>query len=166
MTNTITNDTVRHEATYFGGEGESVFPVPFPFQDASQITADITAPNGVAYKLLPGLEYIVNRISDGHGELILLEEELGEGKTLRIRVAEAERDIRAVAEAETEVAEDAAGEAAALRGALDLLRLDACSRLESLESRLDRMERRRPLAGLARRLLARLFRAVRNAWLN
>ncbi|MCC8181071.1 MAG: hypothetical protein LIP23_09215 [Planctomycetes bacterium] len=72
-------------AVYQGEDGESVFPIPFQFNDGKDIWAEIIFADGRTHSLTPGLEYLVNVISDGNGELILLEEELERGDTLCIR---------------------------------------------------------------------------------
>lgn len=154
-------NTNYHETFIPGGEPEAVFPIPCAFRDPAQVSAAISVDGGGWIDLLPGLEYIVNRISDCHGELILLGEELREGKTLRLRVAEAEG-----ADAGAPVPDGAhdCGKPCALlaevRNDLVYLRNDTSSRLADLEWRAAE-------GRLARRVVRRLrclVAAAKAAW--
>lgn len=70
---------------YRGGEGLSVFPVPFPFLANSHLRVRICPAGGEWRGLAQGADYAVNLLSDGYGELILLHEELPAGALLDIR---------------------------------------------------------------------------------
>ncbi len=77
-------DKTASRATYRGGEGQTVFPIPFPFLENNHLSALRRGADGSARALLPGADYAVNRVSDGNGELILLGDPLPEGSTLEI----------------------------------------------------------------------------------
>lgn len=69
---------------YRGGEGQTVFPLTFPSLDGSEIRAEVLDAVGHASTLEAGTDYIINRISDGYGELILLGDPLGWNSILTI----------------------------------------------------------------------------------
>lgn len=69
---------------YLGGEGQTVFPIAFPFLESSHIRAEVRDGRGGAKILAAGIDYAVNLVSEGNGELILLGEALAEGSTLYI----------------------------------------------------------------------------------
>lgn len=77
-------DTTTSGVTYRGGEGQSVFPIPFPFLETAHIRAHIRSADGSARALTAGVDYSVNRISDANGELILLGDDLPGGAVLAI----------------------------------------------------------------------------------
>ena len=77
-------DTTASAIAYRGGEGVSVFPIPFPFLETSHVRAYIVAPDGQRRALAPGVDYSVNHMSDDNGELVLLGNALAEGEILRI----------------------------------------------------------------------------------
>ncbi len=77
-------DKTASRVTYRGGEGQTVFPIPFPFLENNHIAAARRGADGAAATLSPGVDYAVNRVSDGYGELILLGDPLAEGCTLDI----------------------------------------------------------------------------------
>lgn len=77
-------DTTTNSASFRGGEGQSVFPIPFPFLETAHIRAYILDPGGAKRALAAGIDYSVNRISDANGELILLGSDLPEGNVLTI----------------------------------------------------------------------------------
>lgn len=154
-------DINYHEAIFIGGEPESVFPIPRPFRDPIQVSAAISDQGRDWIDLLPGLEYIVNHISDAHGELILLGEELREGKTLRIRIAETGEAVDEIA------ARGAVRECgrpcqllAEVRNDLEYFRNDTASRF----SRLERQAAEHRLARRIARCLRRLAAALRASW--
>lgn len=57
---------------YRGGEGQSVFPIPFPFLETSHIVAAFHDAEEKETPLVPGCDYAISRLSDEHGELVLL----------------------------------------------------------------------------------------------
>lgn len=77
-------DTTTNNARYRGGEGQSVFPIPFPFQETAHVRAHIRDADGGGRALAAGIDYSVNRISDANGELILLGSDLPAGSVLTI----------------------------------------------------------------------------------
>ncbi len=77
-------DTTANRTSYQGGEGRSVFPIPFPFLETAHIRAHVADTGGAKRALAPGVDYSVNRVSDAHGELILLERPLPPGSVLTI----------------------------------------------------------------------------------
>lgn len=78
-------NTMTSSAIYQGEDGESVFPIPFQFNNTADVWAEIICADGRTRSLSPGLDYLVNVVSDNNGELILLEEELAKDDTLCIR---------------------------------------------------------------------------------
>ncbi len=78
-------DTTVSSISYVGSGGQTVFPIPFPFLETSHIRAHIREDSGQSRTLAPGLDFCVNRISDGNGELILLADALTDAQTLVIR---------------------------------------------------------------------------------
>lgn len=77
-------DVTTNNTAYKGGEGQSVFPIPFPFLETAHIRAHIRDSAGNARALAGGIEYSVNRVSDANGELILLGADLSADETLTI----------------------------------------------------------------------------------
>lgn len=78
-------DTTASSIQYRGEGGQSVFPIPFPFLETAHIRAHITDADGLTRSLAPGVDFTVNRISDGNGEFILLGASLAAGHLLAIR---------------------------------------------------------------------------------
>lgn len=72
-------------ASFYGGEGQSVFPIPFPFTSSSHIRACLTGANGGTCGLIAGRDFTVNMISDGNGEFILLGDALPLGWKLTVK---------------------------------------------------------------------------------
>ena len=72
------------EAVFQGGEGASVFPIPFPFLENAHLEVEQTGPDG-SERLQAGIDYMINRISDGNGELVLLGTDLPPDQVLTIR---------------------------------------------------------------------------------
>lgn len=70
--------------SYQGGEGQSVFPIPFPFQENSHIHARVRGADKNETILAAGVDFTVNSISDSYGELVLLGPALAEGNVLAI----------------------------------------------------------------------------------
>lgn len=77
-------DTTTNSARYRGGEGQSVFPIPFPFLETGHIRAHVRDAGGGGRALSAGVDYSINRISDANGELVLLGSDLSEGSVLTI----------------------------------------------------------------------------------
>ena len=77
-------DKTACETSYRGGDGQCVFPIPFPFLEAGHIEAEFRSA-GASRLLAAGADYVVNTISDANGELVLLGEPLPEEATLAIR---------------------------------------------------------------------------------
>ncbi|MCC8190788.1 MAG: hypothetical protein LIP77_09185 [Planctomycetes bacterium] len=71
--------------TYAGGDGQTVFPIPFPFLDGSHIAADRIAGDGSATGLTAGVDYAVSGSSGLDGELTLTDGPLASDEHLRIR---------------------------------------------------------------------------------
>lgn len=78
-------DTTASMAQYRGDGGRSVFPIPFPFLEASHIHAHIHDGAGRTRSLAAGVDYSVNRVSGANGELVLLGENLPREHVLTIR---------------------------------------------------------------------------------
>lgn len=77
-------DITETSVTYQGGDTQYVFPIPFPFLASAHIRARITNADGESRALMAGIDYSINMISDGNGELILLEDSLAVNWTLTI----------------------------------------------------------------------------------
>lgn len=75
-------DETANSAQYGGCEGQSVFPIPFPFLESSHVRASVRCAEGRASALVAGVDYAVNRQADGYGELILLRDPLPTGSAL------------------------------------------------------------------------------------
>ncbi len=67
-----------------GGNEQSVFPIPFPFLDATHLAVVVRSNHAEEKQLFAGSDYTVNRQSDGYGELILLGDDLAAGDILSI----------------------------------------------------------------------------------
>ncbi len=78
-------DTTVSSISYLGSGGQTVFPIPFPFLETSHIHAHVRDDSGACRTLAAGLDFCVNHISDGNGELILLADPLSDAQTLVIR---------------------------------------------------------------------------------
>lgn len=77
-------EETANSASYAGGDGQSVFPIPFPFIESSHIRASLRPAGGRASALAAGTDYTVTHTPDGYGELILLRDPLPDGSTLVI----------------------------------------------------------------------------------
>lgn len=77
-------EETANSASYAGGDGQSVFPIPFPFIESSHIRASLRPDGGRASALAAGTDYAVNHTPDGYGELILLRDPLPDGSALVI----------------------------------------------------------------------------------
>lgn len=77
-------DKTASDTSYRGGDGQSVFPIPFPFLENSHISAVVRDAAGTVRTLVAGVDFVINRISEDNGELILLEDGLPEGGVLHI----------------------------------------------------------------------------------
>lgn len=77
-------DKTAHSTTYQGGDEQSVFPIPFPFLESSHIEARLRTGTEPWRTLAAGVDYAINRISDGNGEFILLGDALPADAVLEI----------------------------------------------------------------------------------
>lgn len=77
-------DKTASSATYQGGDGIAVFPIPFPFLETSHLQASLRDGDGNIELLSSGKDYAVNRVSDSYGEFILLERTLAADHELTI----------------------------------------------------------------------------------
>lgn len=75
----------ENSAAYRGGEGQSVFPVPFPFREGRLLRVEIRDVLGrTVRRLAAGTDFVVNTVSDGYGEVILVGPALAGGRVLAI----------------------------------------------------------------------------------
>lgn len=77
-------DETACSVSYSGGEGQSVFPIPFPFLETTHIRARIRDAEGRNRALAAGSDYTVKRGADGRGECILLRDALADGCVLTV----------------------------------------------------------------------------------
>lgn len=80
------SDKTEKVTRYRGGEDQTVFPIAFPSLENSQIRAEILDAVGRVSVLVAGTDFIINRVSDGDGELILLGAALERNSILTITV--------------------------------------------------------------------------------
>lgn len=77
-------DKTISKTSYRGGDGLSVFPIPFPFLENSHIVAVVRNDDDITRILTAGIDFAINRISEYDGELILLGDALAADRVLHI----------------------------------------------------------------------------------
>lgn len=75
---------IATSVTYRGGDGTAVFLIPFPFIENGHIQTKLET-TGATRELAAGVDFLVNRVSEDYGELILLRHTLDGDDCLTIR---------------------------------------------------------------------------------